>query len=241
MDESGDPGYRIDEIGNVIEGSSKYFTLAGIIVDDAEKDRLDGCIREIISKYFRPDQLDPGFKLHYNPLIQGKSPPYDQLTKMDRIRLADDVFATIRESNCSLLSVTIGLEHYRKKSPRSMDPKAHSMLTMLEMFQKFLATKSSGGFAVDERFNKRERKKMEYVMRNLTGRRYHRPELGNVRGSIRDGDPAKAPILQLADFFAYATQKMHDTGWQKADRWKSIRRKYYNPTDAYDGIGHVII
>ena len=109
------------------------------------------------------------------------------------------------------------------------DPKAYAMFLMLERFQDFLASKGSQGTVLYERFNKKERKKVETTMKmlkeQLKSRRY--VDLSNIVGNIRNGDPLKEPILQLADFFAYATQIKYRTNDEKKYRWDSIKEKYF--------------
>lgn len=64
IDESGDSGDYLDESNKIIEGSSKYFTLAGIIVDDTLKIDLDNKINSISDKYFSTISLPKNFKIH---------------------------------------------------------------------------------------------------------------------------------------------------------------------------------
>ena len=241
LDESGDPGDYISRDGSVIQGSSKFFTLAGIIVNEAEKDKLENCVKRLASNHFKPEQLNPDFKLHYQELIQGKNEPYNQLARHDRRKLADDVFSTIKQAECSLLSVTINLEQHCKKYRNPANPKAYSMLIALERFQVFLEEKGCVGLVIYERFYKRESKK---IMNSLAGikerlRPLHYKKLNSIEKNIQNGDPNQEPILQLADFFAYATQKMHESNFQKADRWKSIRSKYYKINGKFFEKGYV--
>lgn len=194
---------------------------------------MDKEVRDVTAKYFRPEQLDSNFRLHYNPLIQGKHPPYSQLTKSDRFELANDVFAIIGKSNCDLLSRTRRLDVHYQGTLKDVDPKSHLLLAILEDFQDFLEEKKSNGKVMFERFSKREREKLKKTMITL---RHHvllrfNLELKNILGDVQSGEPDKEPILQLADFFAYATQKMYASKNQKIDRWKSIQHKYYRSHD----------
>ena len=114
IDESGDSGDYLDESNKVIEGSSKFFTLAGIIVDDTLKMNLDDEINSISDKYFSTILLPENFKIHYHPL-RNKRYPYDKLSDNQRFQLANDMFELIKKSNCNLLSVTINLERHCRK------------------------------------------------------------------------------------------------------------------------------
>ena len=102
------------------------------------------------------------------------------------------------------------------------------MLIMLERFQGFLTEQNSDGQAIYERFNKQERKKIESTMmrlQTLLPMRY-RVELSNIKGRVKSGDPKQEPILQLTDFFAYATQKKC-IDKAKRRRWESIKDNYF--------------
>lgn len=157
--EAGD--YR-DKNKKIIKGSSKFFTLAGIILSDDEKNRLDGAIRLTIDTYFDQILLSKKFKLHYHPL-RNKCYPYDKLSDKRRKQLADDVFNTINESECFLLSVTINLEyHCDRHKEKASDPRAYSMLAMLVRFQDFLEEKDEKGIAIYENFNHKLRRKVDY-------------------------------------------------------------------------------
>ncbi len=61
----------------------------------------------------------------------------------------------------------------------------------------------------------------------------HYVEIDNIRGDIQNGNPLKDPVLQLADFFAYATQEMYRTNGDRSRRWDSIREKYHNIDGVY--------
>lgn len=243
IDESGDSGDYLDKNKKVIEGSSKFFTLAGIIVNDNEKDRLDNIVRLTIDKYFNQMQLPKKFKLHYHPL-RNKRYPYDQLSNEQRKQLADNVFGIIKESECVLLSVTINLEHHCVRyEEKAADPRAYSMLIILERFQDFLEERNEEGIAIYEKFNHQLRRKVDYTMTWLRDALHHRhyKELDNIKGPVKNGDPEKEPILQLSDFFAYATWIRSKTSGKSEDRWQSIKDKYFRLYDGWYRAGNVEI
>ena len=240
IDESGDPGRYLDLNKKVILNSSKYFTLAGIIIDSQSAATVSNDVRKLALQYF-PQSIVDTTKLHYNQLIQN-APPYDSISDEDNLHLADGMFEIICNSSCTLLSVTIDLEnHYKKYRLSAENPKAYAMLIMLERFQDFLESKDSQGAVFYERFNRRERRNIEITMKRLKkmlkSKRY--VELNNIIGNIRNGDPLKEPILQLADFFAYATQIMYRTKGEKKRRWDSIKEKYFKFNGAYYDRGNV--
>ena len=217
------------------------FTLAGIIIDCQATDEVNDKIRRLALRYFSQSIVDTT-KLHYQPLIQN-APPYNLLSSADRLRLADGVFEIICNSPCTLLPVTIDLENHFHKYKFPADPKAYAMLIMLERFQDFLESKDAEGTVLYERFNRRERRKVEIAMKGLKGLLAfrHHVELDNIIGNIQNGDPLKEPILQLADFFAYATQIKYKTEGQKKYRWESIKEKYFNLDGGYHRAGCVIV
>ena len=156
IDESGDPGRYLDRIHNAIPGSSRLFTLAGIIVDRQAKDKIDADIRKLASSFF-PQSIVDTIKLHYQPLIQN-APPYDSLSTSDRRCLADGMFEIIHDSPCILLLVTVDLANHFTQHKHPINPKAYAMLIMLERFQDLLASDGSQGMVIYERISRKERK-----------------------------------------------------------------------------------
>ncbi len=65
IDESGDAGDHLDKHNKIIEGSSKFFTLAGIIVDNTLKAKLDDEINSTRDRYFSSIRLPENFKINY--------------------------------------------------------------------------------------------------------------------------------------------------------------------------------
>ncbi len=239
IDESGDPGRYLDANRNPIPGSSERFTLGGIIVDEDARCNMSMDVTALALSFFPQPTVDKT-KLHYQQLIQ-KAPPYDSLSDSGRLHLADGMFGIIRDSPCMLLSVTIDLANHFTQYRHPINPKAYAMLIMLERFQDFLASEGSQGIAIYERISRRERKRLKGTMKRLKevlAFRRH-VELNNIVGDIQSGDPLKEPILQLADFFAYATQIMYNTNYEKKRRWESIKEKYYNLDGGYFYSGNV--
>lgn len=240
IDESGDPG-RYVEGQPKYNSSSKFFTLAGIVVSGNDADDMEYQVKAVVEKYLEPKTLTPNFKLHYHHLVQG-APPYSTLSGESRRRLADDMFNILIRSHCRLLSVTLDLDTHYRRYVRPADPKAYTLLMMLERFQDFLADKQSTGLAIYERFTHAERTRIQNQMRELRwalSERHH-VELKNILGSVRNGEPVEHPILQLADFFAYAVHIKATTHGEKQNRWKSIKSKYYKLYGSFYSTGHVV-
>lgn len=228
IDESGDEGDYVNSNGTIIAGSSKYFTIGGIIVKDTDVTKFNTDYSDIISTYFNGITLPSNFKLHYYPLRHCK-PPYDQLSQTARDSIEKEVFDSILRNDCTLLSVTIDLEKHCTY-PRPANPRAYSLLLMLERFQYFLAEQNSIGVAIYERFNAKMRKKAEMEMRRLQKiPSFPVPtQLNNVRRRIMAGDPTQEPILNMADFFAFLPYQRRKTRIA-SNYFKSIKHKYYDP------------
>lgn len=242
IDESGDEGEYRFKNGQINTGSSKYFTIAGIIVDSVEKEKIEKSTRSLIKRYFKSIQLSDKFKLHYHPLLHNRY-PYDQLSRQQCKQLEDEVFHIIKKSDLQLLSATIDLEKHCKKYDKPHKPKPLTLLLLLNRFQNFLEKRDGTGRAIYEGFGRKERLKTEYAMRRLSRDLNVTEHIGfqNIRRRIENGDPKKYPILQLADFFAYATWRRSTSSYHVADRWESIKGKYYKLDGTADTTGNIEI
>lgn len=228
IDESGDVGDFIDANGLPIKGSSKYFTLAGIIVDDPARIQFEDEFEKLIAETFDGIQLPHNFKLHYQPMRQ-KQYPYDQLPDELRWNISDSIFRWIQNADCHLLSVTIDLDkHCQYKRPA--DPRAYALLLLLERFQYFLEDYRDTGIAIYEKFNAKMRKKAEMEQRWLRQiPSFPIPtNLSLLSQKVRNGDPTKEPMLQIADFFAYVPWIKQMSNGQATKRFYQILPQYYN-------------
>lgn len=226
IDESGDPGDYRDKNEKIILRSSRYFTLGGIIVDEQVRSQFYSKYAEIIGKYFTGINLPTSFKLHYNPLRMN-IPPYDKLSRQQKLELEDEVLSTIKTLNCNLLSVTIDLESHCEKYSSPAHPTAYALIVMLERFQYFLGQKDSKGLVTYERFNSTLRKKVAIEAKWLR-EKYGFPtptNLDDLQKLVNNGDPTKEPMLQFADFFAYIPwiRKTSKGVWEKfIDRYHNF-------------------
>lgn len=239
IDESGDPGIYIKNHPRY-GSSSPFFTLAGILIAEDGVKKMEDDISAIRQKYFKLETLPPDFKLHYSRLIQNVY-PYSILDGENRRRLADEMFQIIINTPCTLLSVTLDLNDHYQRYIYPADPKAYTLLIMLERFQNFLSDEQSTGSAVYERFRHTERVRVQKTIEELSLRlsSKHHVELNNIVGDVQDGDPVDQPILQLADFFAYAVQIKAVSESKKHSRWLSVRSKYYKLDGGFYESGYV--
>ena len=252
IDESGDPGRCLDESSNAISNSSMFFTLAGIVVNDIEKKRMESAVDRVIKKYFCGIALPQKFKLHYHSLRQ-KKPPYNMLSDYQRKCMADDVFEIIGSYDCTMLSVTINLRGYFQRHHRQANPKAYSLLLILDRFQRFLnEIGSKDGRVIYERFHKKERKKTEFTMKWLklsintwSDIRQRGGIVANVdvRNYVENGEPREHPILQVADFSAYGVWVANTTAGKSTNRWDQLTRmgKYYRFNEGAFEKGNITI
>lgn len=228
IDESGDTGdYRAPN-GTIIEGSSRYFTLGGIIVDDQLRIDFENKVNQLVRETFLDISLPKNFKLHYQPLRQ-KAYPYDHISDQTRWAIPEKVFSWIRNSNCRLLSVTIDLDKHCQYE-RPVDPRAYALLLILERFQYFLEDNHETGIAIYEKFNAKLRKKAENELRWLRNiPTFPKPtNFSLLDGKVRNGDPMTEPVLQIADFFAYLPWLKKTTDGKATDKFDSVVDKYYN-------------
>ncbi|MCA9820868.1 MAG: DUF3800 domain-containing protein [Nitrosarchaeum sp.] len=228
IDESGDIGDYRDANDNIIPGSSKYFTLAGIIVNDETRIAFEEELDKLLTETFDGIELPECFKLHYQELRQ-RYPPYDQIDDVFRWNISDSIFKWIENAECWLLSVTIDLDKHCKYT-KPADPRAYSLLLILERFQYFLQEKADTGIAIYEKFNAKMRKKAEAEQKWLQKiPKFPVPtNLNLLKEKVRNGDPVKEPMLQIADFFAYAPWIKQMSNGQATDRFYQILPKYYN-------------
>ena len=241
IDESGDGARYMNKEGQVIKGRHKFFTLAGIIVNKDEQKSMEGKTKWVIDHYLNGKPLGKNFKLHYYDL-RNKHPPYDKLSDEKIHQLTDDIFNIIKNSDCVLLSVTINLENHYKKYPKPADPQAYAMLLMRMIFQDFLVDEKEGkGKIIYERFNERLQRKTKEVMEWLCDRSpyWHDKKLNNIADNIKNGDPKRHPILQLADFFAYVTWIREKSNHEKGDKWELIKHKYYKLDGGWLNTGNI--
>lgn len=242
IDESGDAGDYLNKDGSRINGSSKYFVLGGIIVKDSNVNKFDQSYTNLIQNYFSGIKLESNFKLHYHAL-RNKHEPYDKLKDELRWKIPDDVFLIIQNLECNLLSVTIDLEKHCTKYKTPAEPRAYSLLLMLERFQYFLEANHDVGIAKYERFNAKMRKSAEMELKWLRSKHNfpYFSALPNIQDKIQNGNPITEPILNFADFFAYAQWIKRTTNFQSNARWESIKHKYYNLYGNWVKTGNVSI
>ena len=227
VDESGDEGDYLDSNEKPIIGSSRYFILAGIIVDEHTVPRFEEEYNHMLHNRFRGKPLPENFKLHYYPLRNNK-PPYDRLSVEDRQGLEKDVFDVINRLDCTLVSVIIDLDTHCRKYTEPISPRAYALYLLQERFQYFLEEYDSHGVVIYERFNAKMKRRTEQVIRRLRTHNFPIPiSLPRIDPHIQNGDPTQQPILNLADFFAYLPYTYKTSG-RYSPHYELIMHKYFN-------------
>jgi hypothetical protein len=156
--------------------------------------------------------------------------PFDKLDDKDRYLIADQMFNGINRSDSYLISVTIDKEKHCRRYYKPVNPTGYGLYLMLERFQYFLEEHGDVGFAIFERFNSKMRQRVERVRKWLeyTGTFPVFTNFENIIRHVTNGDPAKEPLLQYADFFAYIPWIRSKTNYEAVRRWNEIKHKYYN-------------
>ena len=231
IDESGDEGiyHPSYALQNIVGGSSRYFTLGGIIIKDKDKSLFKKELDTIVSESLINISLPNDFKLHYFELRDARY-PYDKLSKEERLEIANKVFRTIVRTDCKLLSITLDIHFHCTKYSIPFSPRAYALFLILERFQYFLVDYNESGEVVYERYNSPIRKNVEllhaHLKENPSFPKY--THFDNILGGVKDGDPLLEPVLQFADFFAYIPFLKRTSSCKKLRRWNQIKHKYYN-------------
>lgn len=226
LDESGKPSEYRDATGTIRPESTRYFTLAGIVVNDEVRAQFGIEYERTMRKYFsRFNPLPSNFKLHYNSLRMQKKHPYDKLSRLEMFNLESDMFQTISRLDCKLLSVTIDLDYHYSQYTEPVWPVALALLYILERLQYFTDEHSSPWQAVYERFTNGMRDKVRKEWAKLQSNpHFPKPTIWPNLRLVVNGDPTTEPMLPYADFFGYLPyeRKTSDA------KWSTHIPKYYN-------------
>ncbi len=228
LDESGDEGEYDINNGDEKGGSSRFFTLGGIIVEGGNIPNFQTRMNNIISTHFPDLDYFNKFKLHYFELREARY-PFNNKSKWERRKIADDVFNAIKDIDCYLLSVTIDLFDHRNKYRNPVKPRAYSLILIKERFQYFLEERNSRGKVIYEEYDYDLRKQVQfgYNYLNQTNFSFH-SNLDNIDGDVIDGDPLEEIVLQFADFAVYPAYRKCKSCNNEKRRFDEICHKYYN-------------
>jgi hypothetical protein len=228
LDESGDDGDYLESGTEVQKWASRYFTLAGIIVNEKSRNVFETIHNGLIHKFFKDVKLPEKFKLHYTKLKQGEH-PYNEIGEK-RFDLRDRIFDAIISVDCYFLSVTIDLKKHCENYSSPYNPIAYALYLILERFQYFLEDYYTKGRVTYERFYPRLQRKVYQVHIDLKKNPnfpYH-TNFENIIGRVKNGDPTTEPVLNFADFMAYIPWIKCSSQNSKCFMWNEIKSKFYN-------------
>ena len=205
IDESGIPDNPLDENGNQKLRTPRVFCLGGIIVNDEQKQFLESEHKRLLDDYFKGLELEPNFKLHYNPLRMGHT-PYAIIGRENSQKLEREIFSILKKSNAKLISFTLDLiGHYQYYATRPLNPLAYGLIIMFERLISY--AKNNGvdtASIIYELFDKGLKELVHREHKFIQGTKFRTNlKLDEIIKHIENGDPSKEPILQFADFWAY--------------------------------------
>ena len=231
IDESGDDSPpKLHEL--FYDNTTRFFVVGGIIVDDAGKSRFEQSLDKIMAEYFSGISLPSNFKLHYEGLRNKRHPkfPYTLLTDAQKYEIVDKMFDAICSIDCRLVSVSINVTKHFYQYAQPASPRAYTLLALMERFQYFLQDIGAKGEGIYEKYDRHLRHRVESVQGWLVKiDKFPKPvDFVNVSNRISSGEPSTHRVLQFTDFFVYTHYMKNFSKGAKADRWHSIKHKYYN-------------
>lgn len=159
------------------KSSNRWYVLAGLCLDDSRWNPARDVARHIVGKYFNAP-LPPSRELRYSSLLSG-APPYDRLSPADRIRLADEVFATLAVLNPVLFGVAVDKRAHRLKyGARALRPDSWAIQLLCPRFHKFLDRQNGLGVLM-----------MDSEERRKESRLWKAVELGREGGIVIPSGP----------------------------------------------------
>jgi len=168
-------------------------------------------------------------ELHYAELIARKG-AYGLLTSDQRVALADEVFAITKSVSPTIFAIVVDkLKHYQKYKTPEM-PNQLSLRFLATHFSKFLQQNNDYGMMIyDSTQGRSDRFLRDFIARakkeGLVLQTWEDPfrtqnKLERVIESIFFIESELSPVVQLADFCAYAVFSKYEHG--KDDRFKEI-------------------
>ena len=208
----------------------RYFVLGGIIDEASKIPVLEQKIERIIEEYFVRSELPDTFKLSYHGLRNATTHPYDDLDPGTRYAIANEMFSTIANSDCHLISCIIDLDYIYKNYIDNIPQRTLALSFLTERFQYFLLDHKSTGAIIHEYVTRQINRDMQTNYGRLF-KTHNFPQtvkFSSIDSRIKFARVAEEPILQLSDFFAYSVLIRAKTHGKKQNRWRSVSHKYYN-------------
>lgn len=224
----------IDASGNgdwpppVGKSPSKYYVLVGLAIEPDKWDVAYAGVTQLIAKYF-PNPNKRPVELHYAELIARKG-AYGLLSSDQRLALANEVFAITKSVSPTIFAIVVDkLKHYQRYKTPEM-PNQLSLRFLAAHFSKFLQHHDDHGLMIYDATEARSDRFLRgFISRaqkeGLVLQTWEDPfrtqnKLEGIIESVFFIESELSPVVQLADFCAYAVFSKYEHG--KDDRFKEI-------------------
>lgn len=238
LDESGDPGWP-KPFG---KSPFTWFVLAGMSLEDNQWKDVNEEYIKIIKKHF--GSSFGNFDMKYSALTAGV-PPYDKLSGIQRLNLADDIFNLILDTEPVLFAIVINkLAHKRYYGRKAHWPKQLALRFIAPRFHKYLERiKEYGIFVMDEEERKSDKHLKEMIQRarerGIILQSFLDPFRTNTRlpwliESILFVPSEDSPRIPLADFCSHSVWLKYERGYHK--RFDQIKHLFDNDSGNVYGL-----
>jgi len=215
MDASGDPGeYQPGK-------NSRYYVLCGLACQPGTVQTVAPQFEAIVATSFGTAGVKAPARLHYWELIKGDNP----YSKIDRKKLADDVFNLVVRTRCDLLGVCLDKPECRRRyGGRMIPPVDHALEAIAMKFQTYLETKRDLGMIVSDREDASVERSLRELFHRFKRQGTRFKKIQDILDGLYFAPSSNAPCLQLADFCAYAIRVAYERG--DRDRFSQIEFKF---------------
>ena len=217
----------------------KYYVLAGLALPMEQEGLAQYGVSTILQKYLGPPTKGlKKYELHYNALMRGYAPYYDELDDDLKLPMADAIFRLIDELEPILFATVIDkAKHKRKYGDRAYPVTSLSLRDTMMRFDWTLQTlgNSTGQVIMDSEALKTDKhlQVMIYGFRHtgaaIRGENYQPLEdtyFERIINTTMFAPSETSPGIQLSDFIAYATWVNFERN--KNRRYSEIRHLFYS-------------
>ncbi|MCH7647327.1 MAG: DUF3800 domain-containing protein [Thaumarchaeota archaeon] len=237
MDSSGDQGWP-NPFGR---SETIWYTVGGIVLTPEQDLAIKTETTEILKKFIEDDMRSnfPSsyYELHYLDLMCGNN-IYNKLEKIDRRKMADEVFALIKEIKPIVIATSINKLQMRKVyEDNAKHPKTLAVGSVISKFSMHLTRNNKIGTVVydEEEYRndvlmRRMVSSFRRVGTEIKGWNYlprKTDKLTNVLNTINLCPSELSPGIQLADFIARSV-------WQHYEKQKNRRYEELNSLWDFD-------
>ena len=203
----------------------RHYVLAGIVPTTDQDIQIHEEVPRLLRTYCPGAHAwEPSYELHYGSIINGR-PPFDSLTRDQRLSLSNDVFDLIMRLRPTLIGTVVDKDLLARRYHDPMAVNEYALNSIIDRFNRHLSETSRVGTAVMDSVGTEadgSLQRLVHVSRAvgaqigevLPGRTPSRLE--RVLNGVLFAPSYGSPGVQLADFVAYAT-------FSKYERNKSRR------------------